>query len=93
MRASDPERATPFDRTTMVTRRLKEAGRFDVDLELEWGSPRGVHGGDQCAIAVRGAAALVPGREVRTFTTSFVRSARVGAAILAVRRSAKAGPC
>ena len=38
-----------------------------------------------CALAVRGAESLAPGRSVRTMSTSFLRTGRVGPAVLSVR--------
>src|SRR4051812_46579270 len=77
--------STQFDRTTMLTPDPAQAGRFDVALDVGWSSRRGVFGGYQCAIAVRGAETLVAGREARTLITSFLRPAQVGPAVLTVQ--------
>ena len=77
--------ATDFDRTTAVTPVAGHPGEFSVDLDVGWSSLVGVHGGYMCAVAVRGAEALAPGRSVRTLTTSFLRTGQVGPATLSVR--------
>jgi acyl-CoA thioesterase len=74
-----------FDRTTAVTPIEGQTGEFAVDLDAGWSSLVGVHGGYLCAIAVRGAEAMVEDRVVRTLTTSFLRTAQVGPATLSVR--------
>jgi len=45
---------------------------------------RGVHGGYMTALAVRAAELTAPGRAVRTVSTSFLRPAEVGTAVLRV---------
>jgi acyl-CoA thioesterase len=45
----------------------------------------GVHGGYMCALALRAAATIAPDRDVRTMSTSFLRTGRVGPAALSVR--------
>jgi acyl-CoA thioesterase len=59
-------------------------GEFLVDLDGGWSSLVGVHGGYMCAVVVRGSESLAPGRVVRTMSTSFLRSGRVGPAVLSV---------
>jgi acyl-CoA thioesterase len=73
-----------FDRTTTVTP-LGRPGEFSVDLDVGWSSLVGAHGGYMCALAVRGAEALVSDRSVRTLSTSFLRTGRIGPATLSVR--------
>lgn len=77
--------ATDFDRTTHLTPVPGSWGDFSVELDAGWSSLVGVHGGYMCAIAVRGAEALAPGRSVRTSTTSFLRTGQVGPATLSIR--------
>ena len=77
--------ATDFDRTTALDPMPGRPGEFTVDLDAGWSSLVGIHGGYLCAIAVRGAETLVPDRPVRTITTSFVRTGKVGSATLSVR--------
>ena len=77
--------ATGFDRTTLPEPVLGRPGEFTVQLDAGWSSLVGVHGGYLCALAVRGAEALAPGRTVRTLSTSFLRTAQVGPASLVVR--------
>jgi acyl-CoA thioesterase len=76
---------TEFDRTTALIPVEARPGEFLVDLDGGWSSLVGVHGGYMCAVAVRGAESLAPGRLVRTMSTSFLRSGRVGSAVLSVR--------
>ena len=76
---------TDFDRTTALIPLEARPGEFLVDLDSGWSSLVGVHGGYMCAVAVRGAESLAPGRLVRTMSTSFLRSGRVGPAVLSVR--------
>ena len=76
---------TDFDRTTALIPVEARPGEFLVDLDAGWSSLVGVHGGYMCALAVRGAESLAPGRSVRTISTSFLRSGRVGPAVLSVR--------
>ena len=76
---------TDFDRTTALIPVEARPGEFLVDLDGGWSSLVGVHGGYMCALAVRGAESLAPGRVVRTMSTSFLRSGRVGPAVLSVR--------
>ena len=75
---------TQFDRTTTLQPHPTAPNRFDVELHTDWSSHRGVHGGYQCALAVRAAKAFVPDRDVRTLSTSFLRAAQVGSAQLEV---------
>jgi acyl-CoA thioesterase len=75
---------TDFDRTTTLTPVPQRAGEFTVDLDPGWSSLVGVHGGYMCALAVRGAETVVPGRTVRTINASFLKSGRVGPATLSV---------
>ena len=56
-----------------------------VDLDAGWSSLVGVHGGYMCALAVRAAESMAPGREMRTMSTSFLRTGQVGPATLTVR--------
>jgi acyl-CoA thioesterase len=74
---------TEFDRTICLTG-PDEAGRFAVELPDEWLSLVGMHGGYLTSLAVRGAEAVVPDRDVRTLTTSFLRAAQPGRAVLEV---------
>jgi acyl-CoA thioesterase len=76
-----------FDRTTTITPVEGRPGAFDVELDAGWSSLVGVHGGYMCALAVRGAEAVVGDRVVRTVTTSFLRTGAVGPAQLSVRES------
>ena len=78
-------RVTDFERTTGVVPIESRPGEFAVDLDAGWSSLVGVHGGYLCAIAVRGAESLAENRSVRTVTTTFLRTARVGTATLSVR--------
>jgi acyl-CoA thioesterase len=77
--------APEFDRTTAVTPVEGRPGEFLVELDAGWSSLVGVHGGYLCALAVRGAESLASGRVVCTMSTSFLRSGRVGPALLSVR--------
>lgn len=77
--------STDFDRTIDLTPVAGDEGRFEVDLDPGWASLVGVHGGYMVAIAVRGAELLVPGRTVRTVTTTFLRTGKIGPATLTVR--------
>lgn len=74
-----------FDRTTQLTEVPGRPGEFRAELDGGWSSLVGVHGGYMCAIAVRGAESVAPGRSVRTVTTSFLRTGKVGPATLSVR--------
>ena len=76
---------TEFDRTTALIAIEDRPGEFLVDLDAGWSSLVGVHGGYMCALAVRAAEAMAPGREMRTMSTSFLRTGRVGPATLSVR--------
>jgi acyl-CoA thioesterase len=76
---------TDFDRTTALIPVEARPGEFLVDLDAGWSSLVGVHGGYMCALAVRGAESMASGRVVRTMSTSFLRSGRVGPAELSVR--------
>ncbi len=77
--------ATDFDRATALTPILGRDGEFSVALDSGWSALVGVHGGYMCALAVRGAEVLAPGRSVRTLTTGFMRTGEVGEATLSVR--------
>ncbi len=74
-----------FDRTTRLTPVPGSQEEFSVELDDGWSSLVGVHGGYMCAIAVRGAESMAPGRSVRTMATSFLRTGQVGPATLSVR--------
>lgn len=74
-----------FDRTTTLTPNGADSGSFTVDLDAGWSSLVGVHGGYLCSLAVRAAETVVEHRSVRTLTTSFLRTASVGAAVVSVR--------
>lgn len=76
---------TEFDRTTVLRPDHERPGEFAVDLNGGWSSLVGVHGGYMCALAVRGAEAFALGWSVRTLSTSFLRTGRVGPAALNVR--------
>ena len=76
---------TDFDRATALIPIEARPGEFVVDLDGGWSSLVGVHGGYMGAVAVRGSESLAPGRSVRTMSTSFLRSGRVGPAVLSVR--------
>ncbi len=76
---------TEFDRTTTPVSVADRPGEFLVDLDAGWSSLLGVHGGYMCALAVRAAESMAPGREMRTMSTSFLRTGMVGAARLTVR--------
>ena len=76
---------TDFDRTTSLVPVDGRPGEFVVELDAGWLSLAGVHGGYLCALAVRGAQSLAPDRMVRTVTTSFLRSGKVGSATLSVK--------
>src|SRR3954451_4263492 len=78
-------RITDFDRTTATIPIPDCPGAFSVHLDPGWSSLVGVHGGYMCALAVRAAESMAPGREMRTMSTSFLRTGRVGPATLAVR--------
>lgn len=70
---------TDFDRTTMVVP-SDEQGRFDLELSDGWNALVGTHGGYLVALATRVAETFVPGRTVRTVTTTFLRPAHAGPA-------------
>lgn len=70
---------TDFDRTTEV-RPADEAGRFDLELSDRWTALVGTHGGYLVALATKVAEAFVPGRSVRTVTTTFLRPGHSGPA-------------
>jgi acyl-CoA thioesterase len=76
---------TDFDRTTALHPLSDRPGEFLVDLDAGWSSSVGVHGGYMCPLAVRAAESMAPGREMRTMSTSFLRTGHVGAATLTVR--------
>ncbi len=73
-----------FDRTLTLAPVAGRPGSFSVELDAGWSSLVGVHGGYMCALAVRGAEAVVEDRAVRTMSTSFLRTGAVGPAILSV---------
>lgn len=75
---------TDFDRTTALEPISGQPGSFSLDLDAGWSSLVGIHGGYMCALAVRGAEAIVEDRIVRTATTSFLRTGAVGPAVLSV---------
>jgi acyl-CoA thioesterase len=76
---------TEFDRTTEPTPVADRPGEFSIDLDAGWSSLVGVHGGYMCALAVRAAESMAPGRQMRTMSTSFLRTGKVGPATLTVR--------
>ena len=76
---------TEFDRTTTLRPLVDHPGVFSVDLDAGWSSLVGVHGGYMCALAVRAAESMALGRQMRTMSTSFLRTGRVGPATLTVR--------
>jgi len=76
---------TEFDRSTRVEPVVGNPGAFAARLDYGWSSLVGVHGGYMCAIGVLAAVAVVPEQAVRTCTTSFLRTAEVGAALVNVR--------
>src|SRR6476469_9559883 len=76
---------TEFARTTAPVPVADRPGEFLVVLDAGWSSLVGVHGGYMCALAVRAAESMAPGREMRTMSTSFLRTGRVGPATLTVR--------
>lgn len=85
---------TAFDRSTTLV--PLDGGRdgtslFAVTLDEAWSSLVGIHGGYMCALAVRGAELVVPGRPVRTITTSFLRTGAVGRPALLSIRVARSG--
>jgi acyl-CoA thioesterase len=73
-----------FDRATTLTPTGDGRGTLSVELDAGWSSLVGVHGGYMCALAVRAANSVVQDRTVRTVTTSFLRTAAVGPALLSV---------
>lgn len=77
--------STAFDRSTASTPLGGRPGKFLVDLDDDWSALVGKHGGYLCAIVVRAIESTVPGRLVRTMTTSFLRTGRVGPAWVSVR--------
>ena len=85
MQLTGPATLTEFDRTTAPIPRMDRPGEFSIDLDAGWSSLVGVHGGYMSALAVRAAESLVPGRAMRTMTTSFLRTGHVGPATLTVR--------
>ena len=76
---------TDFDRTTAVVPVETRPGEFHVELDGGWSSLVGMHGGYMSALTVRAAESLAPDRVVRTTSTSFLRSGRVGPAALSIR--------
>jgi acyl-CoA thioesterase len=75
--------AADFARATELAP-LDAPGVFAAELDAGWSSLVGVHGGYMCALAVRGAEAIVGDRTVRTITTSFLRTGAVGPAVVSV---------
>ena len=73
-----------FARTTTLIPMAERPGVFEVELDDGWTSLVGIHGGYMCALAVRGAEAVAPDRSVRTLTTTFLRNAAAGPALLRV---------
>jgi acyl-CoA thioesterase len=69
-----------FDGTRLVP--TADDGTFETELDDDWSSLIGTHGGYMVALNVRAAERLVPGRAARTISTSFVRSGRTGPAIV-----------
>ena len=82
---TEPTVVTEFDRTTALRPVADRPGEFLVDLDAGWSSLVGVHGGYMCALAVRAAESMAPGREMRTMSTSFLRTGQVGPATLTLR--------
>ena len=82
---TEPVVVTEFDRTTAARPLAARPGEFLVDLDAGWSSLVGVHGGYMCALAVRAAESMAPGREMRTMSASFLRTGQVGPATLTVR--------
>lgn len=76
---------TEFDRFLRLGPLPGLAGTYDVELPDAWSALVGIHGGYLTALATRGAELAVPDRTVRTLTTSFLRPARPGPAVLHVR--------
>jgi acyl-CoA thioesterase len=74
-----------FDRATAVVPVEARPGEFVVELDDGWSSLVGMHGGYMSALGVRAAESLAADRVVRTMSTSFLRSGRVGPAALSVR--------
>ncbi len=72
---------TTFDRTGSLfeLRRTDDAALYSIQVDPSWSSLRGVHGGFLASLAVRATEPLVPDRQVRTVTTSFLRPAAPGA--------------
>ena len=71
---------TLFDRTGALfeLRSTDASTLYSIDIDPSWSSLRGVHGGFLASLAVRGTQPLVPDRQVRTVTTSFLRPAVTG---------------
>lgn len=78
------DRTTLFDRTTALADAAAPVA-YTVELSDRWSSLVGVHGGYLAAIAVGAAERSVPGRRVRTVSTSFLRSGRPGPAHVRVQ--------
>src|SRR4051794_6103166 len=76
-----PQVDPAFERTTALVADVDRPDRFHAAYDEAWASLRGVHGGYQAAIAARAAAAVAPGRTVRTISTSFLRPGAVGPAV------------
>lgn len=80
---------TAFDRTTVVhpsptPGSAATTTSFTADLDVTWSSLIGVHGGYVASLTVHAAQLLLPDREVRTVSTSFLRPAVVGPADIVV---------
>lgn len=77
---------TDFDRTIALVPDPDRPGEFAVDLDVNWSSLVGIHGGYMSALTVRGAEAMLGAdRTVRTVTTSFLRPGRPGPATVRVQ--------
>jgi len=78
------EHMTQFDRTTHVhpvqttDDRAITSSTFQGYLDPSWASLLAVHGGYVASLAVRAAQTMLPDRDVRTVSTTFLRPARVG---------------
>lgn len=78
---AEPKSAAPtdFDRTTAVVP-TDDARRYDLELSDGWTALVGTHGGYLAALTSNVAEAFVPGRSVRTVTTTFLRPGHGGPA-------------
>ena len=81
---TEPLVVTEFDRTTARIPLVDRPGEFLVDLDAGRSSLVGVHGGYMCALVVRAAESMTPGREMRTMSASFLRTGQVGPATVMV---------